>query len=142
MLQQFIDDIWQPVSFFSKCLKPTMTKYSTFGQELLAVCFAVKLLSHMLEGCAFSVFFTNYKLFIYAFNTKANCLSREIRDLDFIPHYTTDIHYIKGASNSTADALSLIELNIIHTTAIIDHQLIKLINKMMKNYYSYKIHNL
>ena len=37
MLQQFINNQWCPVPFFSKKLKPAETKYSTFDRELLAV---------------------------------------------------------------------------------------------------------
>ena len=37
MLQQFVNNQWCPVPFFSKKLKPAETKYSTFDRELLAV---------------------------------------------------------------------------------------------------------
>ena len=36
VLQQQINDAWQPLAFFSKKLQPAETKYSTFGRELLA----------------------------------------------------------------------------------------------------------
>ena len=37
VLQQCVDNIWQPLSFFSKKLSPAKTRYSAFDLELLAV---------------------------------------------------------------------------------------------------------
>ena len=37
VLQQYIDNVWQPLSFFSKKLTPAETRYSAFDPELLAV---------------------------------------------------------------------------------------------------------
>ncbi|CAH8466367.1 unnamed protein product [Schistosoma rodhaini] len=42
VLQQRVNQQWQPLSFFSKKLSATQTKYSTFGRELLAVYLAIK----------------------------------------------------------------------------------------------------
>ena len=42
VLQQLVDNIWQPLSFFSRRLQPAGTKYSTFGREQLAACSAVR----------------------------------------------------------------------------------------------------
>ena len=40
VLQQYVDDMWHPVSF-SKKMKPAETCYSTFDRELLAVYLAI-----------------------------------------------------------------------------------------------------
>ena len=37
VLQQYIDNVWQPLSFFSKKLTPAETRYSAFDRELSAV---------------------------------------------------------------------------------------------------------
>ena len=37
VLQQYIDNVWQPLSFFSKKLTPAEKRYSAFDRELLAV---------------------------------------------------------------------------------------------------------
>ena len=37
VLQQCIDNVWQPLSFFSKKLSPAKIQYSAFDRELLAV---------------------------------------------------------------------------------------------------------
>ena len=50
VLQQRIDCEWCPISFFSKKLKPSETRYSTFDGELLAISLAVKHFLHFLES--------------------------------------------------------------------------------------------
>ena len=37
VLQQCVDNVWQPLSFFSKKLSPAETRYSAFDRELLAI---------------------------------------------------------------------------------------------------------
>ena len=39
VLQQCVDNVWQPLSFFSKKLSPAETRYSVFDGELLVVYF-------------------------------------------------------------------------------------------------------
>ncbi|XP_029634962.1 uncharacterized protein LOC115210498 [Octopus sinensis] len=74
----------------------------------------------MLEGTNFAIY-TDHKPLVYAFNTKPDRHSpREIRHLDFISQYTTDIRHIKGTTNLAADALSRAQINAIHTTSTID----------------------
>ena len=50
VLQQFIDNHWCPIAFFSTKLKPAETRYSAFDRELLAVYLAVKHFRHFVEG--------------------------------------------------------------------------------------------
>ena len=42
VLQQFVNDAWHPISFFSKRMSSTESRYSTFDRELLAVYLAIK----------------------------------------------------------------------------------------------------
>ncbi|CAB3387249.1 Hypothetical predicted protein [Cloeon dipterum] len=37
VVQQLVNDIWQPLSFFSRKLSPAERKYSTYNRELLAI---------------------------------------------------------------------------------------------------------
>ena len=53
VLQQCIDNVWQPLSFFSKKLSPAETRYSAFDQELLAVYTTIRHFRHNLEGREF-----------------------------------------------------------------------------------------
>jgi hypothetical protein len=50
VLQQYVDGAWRPLSFFSKKMKPSKTRYSTFDRELLAVYLAIRHFCHFLEG--------------------------------------------------------------------------------------------
>ena len=53
VLQQRIDNVWQPLSFFSKKLSPAETRYSTFDRELLAVYATIRHFGHNLKGREF-----------------------------------------------------------------------------------------
>ena len=111
VLQQYIDTQWCPIAYFSKKLKPSETKYSTFDRELLAVYLAIKHFRHFIEGRQFSVF-TDHKPLTFSLSTHSDRHTpRQIRHLDYISQFTTEIHHISGQSNAVADALSRIELN-------------------------------
>lgn len=66
VLEQLVDNHWQPLAFFSKPLRPGEKKYSTFDRELLAVHLAVRHFRHFLEGRDFTVF-TDHKPLTFAF---------------------------------------------------------------------------
>ena len=42
VLQQWVNNKWEPLAFFSKKLKPAETKYSTFARELLGMYLGIK----------------------------------------------------------------------------------------------------
>ncbi|CAH8437213.1 unnamed protein product, partial [Heterobilharzia americana] len=106
VLQQFVHGQWEPLSFFSKRLNASQSRYSTFGRELLAIYLAIKHFRYMLEGYSFIVF-TDHKPLTKAIDAKHDNYSpREIRHLEFISQFTSDIRYIKGSKNEAADALS------------------------------------
>ena len=52
---QYINNVWQPLSFFSKKLTPAETRYSAFDRELLAVYATIRHFRHNLEGRYFFV---------------------------------------------------------------------------------------
>lgn len=109
VLQQRIEDAWQPLAFFSKKLNNAQQKYSAYDRELLAIYDSVKHFRHMLEGRHF-VIFTDHKPITFAFQKKDLTLSpRQFNYLDLISQFTTDIQHISGKDNHTADALSRIE---------------------------------
>lgn len=108
-LNQIIGAEVQPLGFFSRKLNSTEIKYSTYDRELLAIYSAVKHFRHMVEGRQFVVY-TDHRPLTYAFSKKSDSgTPRQIRHLEYIGQYTTDIRYIKGEFNSVADALSRIE---------------------------------
>lgn len=109
VLQQLIDDNWEPIAFFSKKLSDTERKYSAFDRELLAMFLAVKNFRHFIEGREFTIF-TDQKPLTKAIISKTEKTPRQSNHLNYISQYTTDIRYIKGTENQVADTLSRIEL--------------------------------
>ncbi|BHF77541.1 hypothetical protein SprV_0602064800 [Sparganum proliferum] len=106
VLQQSLPDSTVPLAFFSKKLSKAETRYSTFGRELLAAYLAVRHFRHLLEGREFTIF-TNHKPLTFAMYSHSDKLSpREIRHLDYISQFTSDIRHIDGSRNEVADALS------------------------------------
>ena len=115
VLQQYIDGQWQPLAFFSKCLKPAETRYSAYDRELLAIYLAVKHFRYFVEGRQFCVV-TDHKPLTYALANKPDCYSpRQSRHLEFISQFTSDIRHVRGPNNPVADALSRVHVSAIHT---------------------------
>ena len=55
VLQQYMNNVWQPLLFFSKKLTPAETRYIAFDRELLAVYATIRHFRHNLEGRYFFV---------------------------------------------------------------------------------------
>jgi cleavage and polyadenylation specificity factor subunit 1 len=109
VLQQRVNDVWQPLAFFSRKLSPAQQKYSAYDRELLAIYDAIKHFRHMFEARHFVVF-TDHKPLIFAFHQKKDkCSPRQFNQLDFISQFTTDIRHISGQDNIVADTLSRVE---------------------------------
>lgn len=109
VLQQRVDNSWQPLAFFSRKLSAAQVKYSPYDRELLAIYESIKYFRHMLEARDFTVY-TDHKPLTFAFHTrKENCSPRQFRHLDLIAQFTTDIRHISGKDNVVADTLSRIE---------------------------------
>ena len=122
VLQQCIDNLWQPLSSFSKKLAPAGTRYSTFDRELLAVYATIRHFRHNLEGREFFVN-TDHKPLTYVMNSTTECPSlRQTRHLNFIAEFTTDIQYVKGETNFVADALSRPTVSAIECDAVINYK--------------------
>ena len=120
MLQQCIDNVWQPLSFFSEKLAPEETRYSAFDRELLSVYATIRHFRHNLEGREFFVN-TNHKPLPYVMNSTTERQSlRQTRHLAFIAEFTTDIRYVKGETNFVADALSRPTVSAIECDAVIN----------------------
>ena len=106
VLQQFQNGGWAPLSFFSKQLDSTQSKYSAFDRELLAAYMAIRHFRYMLEGRKFHVQ-TDHKPLIHALRRVSTPWSaRQTRHLAYIAEYTSDIRHISGTDNVVADTLS------------------------------------
>lgn len=109
VLEQVQEEELRPIAFFSKKLSSAQRNYSAYDRELLAIYEAVKYFRHMLEGRQF-VIKTDHKPFIYAFKQRSDKASpRQLRQLDYIGQFSTDIIHIAGDSNIVADSLSRID---------------------------------
>ena len=111
VLQQYLNGMWQPLSFFSKKLSPAETRYSAFDHELLAVYATIKHFRHFFVN-------TDHKPLTFVMSSVTERASlRQTRHLAFIAEFTTDIRYVKalGETNFIADALSR------PSVAVIDH---------------------
>ena len=104
VVQQFIDDEWCPIVYFSRKLKSVEMRYSTFDQELLAIYLSIQHFRHILEGRQFYVF-TDHRLLTHSLSSSPNRhFPRQIQHLDFISQFTSDIHHIQGSNNQAANA--------------------------------------
>ncbi|GBM02974.1 Retrovirus-related Pol polyprotein from transposon 412, partial [Araneus ventricosus] len=87
---------WKSLAFFSRKLTPAEQRYSVYDRELLAVYASVRHFSCMLEGRNFTIY-TDHKPLIYVFTQKhEKCSPRQIRHLDWIGQFSTDIRHISG----------------------------------------------
>lgn len=116
VLQQYENDKWKPIAFYSKKLNDAQKNYSTYDRELLGIYFSIKQFKHLLEGRNF-VIYTDHKPITFAFRQKNEKASpRQFRQLQYISQFSTDIRHISGQQNIVADALSRNE------NAIIDYE--------------------
>lgn len=111
VLQQRINNRWQPLSFFSRKLSEAQQRYSAYDRELLAIYMSLKHFRHMIEGQQVTVY-TDHKPLVYALHKGAASASdtpRRLRHLDFISQFCSEIKHIQGLDNVVADSLSRIE---------------------------------
>ena len=122
VLQQYLNGMWQPLSFFSKKLSPAETRYSAFDRELLAVYATIKHFRHNLEGRNFFVN-TDHKPLTFVMSSVTDrpplCQTRQ---LAFIAEFTTDIRYVKGETNLVANALSRPSVSVIDNGPAINYK--------------------
>ncbi|GFS45527.1 transposon Ty3-I Gag-Pol polyprotein [Trichonephila inaurata madagascariensis] len=72
--------------------------------------------TYQLEGHNF-IIFTDHRPLTFAFNKIwDSCSPRQLRHLDFISQFSTDIRHVSGSDNSVADALSRINALNLSTT--------------------------
>ena len=71
VLQQFIQDEWRPIAYFSRKLKPVETQHSTFDPELLVIYLSIKHFRHILDGRQFYVL-TNHRPLTYSLTSSPN----------------------------------------------------------------------
>jgi len=106
VLEQRVDEHWQPLAFFSRQLKKAERNYATIDRELLGIHAAILHFRYFLEGREFTVY-TDHKPIVAAIKKKTELKSgRQSRHLATISEFTTDIQHVTGKDNVVADALS------------------------------------
>merc|ERR1712015_199473 len=106
-LEQHVDDMWQPLGFFSRKLRtPTEIKFLAFDRELLGAHLATRHFRYLIEGRAFSLYTDQDALFPAMRKKTEPHNSRQTTQLSNLSEYTTDIREIAGKDNVVADALS------------------------------------
>ncbi|GBN05290.1 Transposon Ty3-G Gag-Pol polyprotein [Araneus ventricosus] len=119
-LSQLSEGKWEPIAFFSMKLNKSQQKWSTYDRELFSIYSAIKKFKHMFEGREFQIY-TDQKPLIYAFKQNPDkCSPRQLRHLDFISQYSTDIRHVQGSQNIVADALFRIEVDSITKSPILN----------------------
>lgn len=109
VLQQTFKGEIQPLSFYSKKLTNAQKNYSTYDRELLAIYKSVVYFRNQIEGRKF-VIYTDHKPLIFMFSKSYEKASpRQLRQIDFVSQFTTDIRHISGEQNVVADMLSRTE---------------------------------
>ena len=122
VLQKYIDNVWQPLSFFSKKLTLAETRYSVFDHELLAVYATIRHFRHNLEGRYFFVKTDHTPLTFVMTSVTERPSLRRTRQLAFIAELTTDIRYVEEETNFVADALSRPTVSFIDNTSTINYK--------------------
>ena len=95
-----------PLSLSLARNSPTEERYSTFDRELLAAYLAIRHFRFMLEARVFQ-FWTDQKPLCFAIHrVSAPWSARQQRHLSHIAEFTSDLRYVPGSVNISADALS------------------------------------
>ena len=106
VLQQDVAGVWAPLSFYSRKLSPSETRYSAFDRELLAAWSALRHFRFLLEGNEF-VLYTDHKPLTQAlFRTSPPWSAMQQRRLSYISEFNCHIKHLPGSENVVADALS------------------------------------
>ena len=137
VLEQLVDDVWQPLAFFSRQLRKPERNYSAYDRELLALYLSVRHFRYFIEGRDF-VAYTDHKPLTFAFAKVSDPWSpRQQRHLAYISEFTTDVRHIAGKDNRVADALSRAVIHATHAGLGIDYEAMTLTQRGDKemNYY-------
>ena len=91
VVQQEVDGEQQPLMFFFQTFNEAQCRYSTFDRELLAMFFAVRYFSWLLETRPFTIL-TDHRPLVSAFKAPMSQASpRQTRHLSTIAEYTTGV---------------------------------------------------
>lgn len=99
-----------PIEFFSKKLSQTQSRYSTFDRELLTAFLSVLDFYHLIESRQV-LLLTDHRPICDAFHSLTPVkLDRQLRQLDILTEFISDIAYAKVSQNIVDDCLSRLRL--------------------------------
>ena len=93
-----------PTSFHSRSLNSVERNYSTYDKEMLAIIDYLKKQQPILTSTRFDIL-TDYALLTHQ-KIQRDLSLRQIRQNEILAQFDTNIKYIPGITNTTADALS------------------------------------
>lgn len=99
-----------PISYASRKLNKSEVAYSTIHKEFLAIVWACKVFRPYLLGRHFTII-TDHRPLVFLKTFPADSSSRLTKFRLILEEYDFDIKYCPGKHNSTADALSRIEID-------------------------------
>ena len=106
-MSQKVDQNWRPVSYISRSLTPTETRYATIEKEALAVTWACERFSQFLYGKHFSVETDHSPLVSLLSKKRLDELPIRIQRFRLrLLRFSYDVVYVPGKSQLVADALS------------------------------------
>lgn len=106
VVEQLVENVWQPLAFFSRKLRDNECKYSVFDRELLALYLATRHFRFLLEGRPFTAFVDHKPLTFAMSKVTEPWSARQQRHLAAISEFTTDLQHVAGKCNPVADCLS------------------------------------
>ena len=106
-LEQFTNNKWEPIGFWSKSLKPSEATWSTYRRELYAVQQCVRHFISEIDGRKLTVY-TDHRPIIHSFYNQDSMKHDPIarNQLLEISNWVSEIKHISGACNPVADTMS------------------------------------
>lgn len=109
----------KPVAYASRTLNDSEQRYSTIEKELLAIVWACKYFRPYLFGRKFTIY-TDHRPLVWLFKLKEPN-SKLIRWRLKLEEFNYDVVYRKGQTNTIADALSRIPVNVLENESILNN---------------------
>ena len=106
-IEQFVNNCWQPLGFWSRKLKENQVKWTCFRRELYAIQQGLRYFLDEVKG-RHIVIFSDHKPIIGAFRNRQAMPYDPIayNQLVEVSMFTNDVRYLQAKSNAVADTLS------------------------------------